>query len=378
MGRVGGLAAALGAGAVIGLATAGPASAAPAESASESGSGSASGSAPGSAPAESASESASGSGSATGDSRPASSRRSAAGQAGRAAGRPARPVGSSRPTGTDPPRPAAGLTAAQREVPVQRAAVSASALLAVAPKPAAPAASPAASRAPDAPVSTVPVQPAAAVQVTRRAQRTVQRIQPTAIVGEQASVAATGRRAAAGGPIAGFIKALFPCDPRGRLITIYKGTHFAIPNSFGFFIKEVSGTGTFTADTVYDLKDEDQFDWNKFTGIAFTPLEPDRDSVMVGWRYNLVTEEFEIAPFYNVDKIRILPEQAEVISVPADQTFQFDVDYSGVTLTYADTSVYKPFPPGLTANVWTAARVSGWFGGNEVAPRTVSYYLRLD
>jgi hypothetical protein len=40
--------------------------------------------------------------------------------------------------------------------------------------------------------------------------------------------------------------------------------------------------------------------------------------------------------------------------------------------------VYKPYPPGLTANVWTAARVSGWFGGNEVAPRTVSYYLRLD
>jgi len=33
---------------------------------------------------------------------------------------------------------------------------------------------------------------------------------------------------------------------------------------------------------------------------------------------------------------------------------------------------------GLTPNVWTAARVSGWFGGNEVAPRTVSYYLRLN
>lgn len=167
----------------------------------------------------------------------------------------------------------------------------------------------------------------------------------------------------------------FPSDPRGRLITIYKGTHFAIPNSFGFFIREVSGTGTFTPNSAYDLKDEDQFDWNKFTGIAFTPLEPDRNSVMVGWRYNLASQDFEIAPFYNVDKARILPVPSEVISVPVGETFQYRVDYTGVTLIYGDRTVYKPFPVGLIPNVWTAARVSGWFGGNEVAPKTVSYYL---
>jgi len=174
------------------------------------------------------------------------------------------------------------------------------------------------------------------------------------------------------------IAGIFGWDPRGRQITIYKGTHFAIPNSFGLFIRQAAGTGTFTADTVYDLGDADQFDWNKFSGIAFTPLEPDRDAAMVGWRYNLTSQEFEIAPFYNVNKARILPnERTEVISVPAGQTFQFLVDYTGITLTYGDTTVFKPYPPGLTPNLWTAARVSGWFGGNEVAPRTVSYYLKL-
>ena len=96
-------------------------------------------------------------------------------------------------------------------------------------------------------------------------------------------------------------------DPRGRQITIYKGTHFAIPNSFGYFIQQTVGTGTFISNSAYDLKDIDQNDWNKFTGIAFTPLEPDRDAAMVGWRYNLTTLEFEIAPFYNVNKARILP-----------------------------------------------------------------------
>ena len=172
-------------------------------------------------------------------------------------------------------------------------------------------------------------------------------------------------------------------DPRGRQITIYKGTNFAIPNSFGYFIQQTVGTGTFISNSAYDLKDVDQYDWNKFTGIAFTPLEPDRNAAMVGWRYNLATLEFEIAPFYNVDKVRVLPNENplspgyEVISVPVGETFQFNVDYSGITLTYGDRTVYKPYPTGLVPNVWTAARVSGWFGGNEVAPRTISYYLHL-
>ena len=180
------------------------------------------------------------------------------------------------------------------------------------------------------------------------------------------------------------VAGIFGWDPRGRLQTIYKGTHFTIPNNSGFFIQKVSGSGTFTTNTTYDLGDADQRDWNKLTGIAFTPLEPDRDSAMVGWRYNLTTQEFEIAPFYNVNKVRILPNENplspgyEVISVPADQTFTYIVDYTGVTISYGGRTVFKPYPVGLTPNVWTAARVSGWFGGNEVAPRTVSYYLKLD
>jgi hypothetical protein len=190
----------------------------------------------------------------------------------------------------------------------------------------------------------------------------------------------TRRSAVAGTPTVQSAGITFPwCDPRGRQITIYKGTHFAIPNNFGYFIRETVGTGTFTANTAYDLKDVDQYDWNKFTGIAFTPLEPDRNSAMVGWRYNLTTQEFEIAPFYNVDKVRILPnERTEVISVPAGETFTFDVDYTGITLGYDGKTVTKPYPVGLIPNVWTAERVSGWFGGNEVAPRTVSYFIHLN
>ena len=228
---------------------------------------------------------------------------------------------------------------------------------------------------------SAPLARAAVVDVPASARASV--ATPAAVAAEAPTPqtgAKTGSVTAAANPVTGFIdglKHLF-CDPRGRRITFLKGTHFAIPPSFGFFVREVSGTGTFTPDSVYDLGDEDQHDWNKFTGIAFTPLEPDRNSVMVGWRYNLTSQEFEIAPFYNVDKARILPTPPDIISIPADQTFDYLVDYTGVTLTYGDTTVFKPFPAGLTPNVWTASRVSGWFGGNEVAPRTLSYYLKID
>ena len=175
------------------------------------------------------------------------------------------------------------------------------------------------------------------------------------------------------------VKGASPAPSEDAMRQVWKTSHVRI-NGFSF----MTGTGTFTSDSVYNLGDEDQYDWNKFTGIAFTPMEPDRDSVMVGWRYNLTTGEFEIAPFYNVNKERILPNENplspdyEVISVPVDQPFSYTVNYTGVTISCGGTTVFKPFPTGLTANIWTAARVSGWFGGNENAPRTLSYYITFD
>ena len=226
-----------------------------------------------------------------------------------------------------------------------------------------------------APAGAAPVRRPAAAIAAATATATAHTVIPTAAAVTPSDIWSSLMTRLAG---------IFGWDPRGRLQTIYKATNFTIPNNVGFFIQKVAGSATFTPNTTYDLGDADQFDWNKLTGIAFTPLEPDRDSAMVGWRYNLQTQMFEIAPFYNVNKVRILPNENplspgyEVIAVPADQAFTYTVDYTGVTISYGDRTVFKPYPEGLTPNVWTAARVSGWFGGNESAPRTVSYYLKLD
>ena len=162
--------------------------------------------------------------------------------------------------------------------------------------------------------------------------------------------------------------------PLGRRITIYKGTHFVIPNRWAVWITKDSGGATFTADSAYNLKDDDQLDWNKLAGITFTPWRPDRNSSMVVWRYNLQSGAFEIGPFFNVDFRYVFPTEDEVITVPVNETFSYYVDYDGITVSYADRTVYKATPGELTPNFWTSARVTGWVGGSEVAPRTISYY----
>ena len=161
---------------------------------------------------------------------------------------------------------------------------------------------------------------------------------------------------------------------RGRLITIYKGTHFVIPNRWALWVTKDSGGATFTADSAYDLKDADQLDWNKLAGITFTPWRPDRNSSMVVWRYNLQNGTYEVGPFFNVDFRYVFPTTDEIITVPVDQTFTYSVDYDGISVTYGGRTVSKSTPADLKPNFWTSARVTGWFGGSEVAPRTISYY----
>jgi hypothetical protein len=205
---------------------------------------------------------------------------------------------------------------------------------------------------------SAPAAPAAATRDERRPVRTA----PAAPV----VAAPTTAPAPAAAPVT-----------RGRLITIYKGTHFVIPNRWALWVTKDSGGATFTANSAYDLKGVDQLDWNKLAGITFTPWRPDRNSSMVVWRYNLQDGTYEVGPFFNVDFRYVFPTVDEIITVPADQSFTYSVDYDGISVTYGDRTVSKSTPADLKPNFWTSARVTGWFGGSEVAPRTISYYQNL-
>ncbi|WP_328356121.1 hypothetical protein OG976_26775 [Mycobacterium sp. NBC_00419] len=161
-------------------------------------------------------------------------------------------------------------------------------------------------------------------------------------------------------------------------ISIFKNLPFSLPRMPAFFVTKVSGNAMLTDNTVYDLHDVDQYDWNKLTGISFNILRPDQNALMVAWRYNVDAKQFEIAPYYNVDLARILPTQSEIIPVPIGQTFTFSVDYNGITVSYGNSSVFKQIPPDLHPNQLTAFRVHTWFGGTSLPPRSLTLYLNLD
>ncbi|BBY66796.1 hypothetical protein MHEL_50390 [Mycolicibacterium helvum] len=165
--------------------------------------------------------------------------------------------------------------------------------------------------------------------------------------------------------------------PLRDLIVTFKNTHLSVPLQMVFFVKQVAGNATFTENSVYDLHNVDQYDWNKLTGISFTFWRPDTDAIMVAWRYNVDTQMFEIGPYYNLDTARIMPTDDEIISVPVGEKFTFNVDYQGITLQYGDSVVYKPIPEGLHPNQLSAFRINSWFGGTSRAPRTISYYMQL-
>ncbi len=217
-----------------------------------------------------------------------------------------------------------------------------------------PAVAPTASTAPD-PAAAAPIAPVAAAAATPAVASAVTAI-PAAT--QQAAASVTG---------------LFQ---RQRTITILPKIPPGLPLTMKPWVKKVTGSATFTDRSVYDLHSVDQYDWNKLSGISFA-IPGDVNSTMVAWRYNVDSGNFEIAPFFNVDRARILPVPSEVITVPIGQSFDFAVDYNGITISYGDQTVYKATPAGLTPNFWTSYRTSVWFGGTSLPPKVIKLKLRV-
>ena len=214
---------------------------------------------------------------------------------------------------------------------------------------------------------------------SNRARTTPRPPQPPSSGASDAAELASKRKSGVGGRQPGTTAADSAAIPvgRGTPIVIFKGTHFSLPRQTVLWVKKVTGHATFTENSIYDLNHVDRQDRNTLTGIRSPPLHPDTDAIMVAWRYNLNSQMFEIGPYYNKDLARIMPTDDQIISVPLGEEFDFAVDYNGITLTYGDQTVYKPLPEGLVPNFWSSERISSWFGGTSVAPKTISYFMHL-
>ena len=146
-----------------------------------------------------------------------------------------------------------------------------------------------------------------------------------------------------------------------------KGTHFSIPPQLGIYfgdqkhIWEVEFT-----DAAYDLQGEDQWDWNKLLGISYS-INAQKESAMVGWRYNTQTQKFELCAYCHVDGKRIYTKK--LFEVKAGWKFVVSIEVKDGYYLFSMVGVSHTEP--FYHNRKVSRRVNSWFGGNQKAPRTI-------
>lgn len=159
-----------------------------------------------------------------------------------------------------------------------------------------------------------------------------------------------------------------------KTIKTKKGNHYSLPFIFQlrWKAKKVEKEFTFTKDSVYNLDNEDQKDWNKLTGVSFN-ISALKNSVMVGWRYNVETNNFELCLYFHVNG-SFNPPSKPLLTVQKDETFKvvFDFDKSNKTATLELSTSNKTVKETIPFLKFGINRtINTWFGGNQKAPNNI-------
>lgn len=110
----------------------------------------------------------------------------------------------------------------------------------------------------------------------------------------------------------------------------------------------------FTDESKYDLKSNDQLDWNKVIGRGGLKYKNGKrkDEQFLVWRYNLDKGVFEYTNYWRVDY--------DMAWQPAKQIESYHTtEWIGLKW------FFSPLPLG------------GYFGGNKTAPKDLIYYIEV-
>jgi hypothetical protein len=169
-----------------------------------------------------------------------------------------------------------------------------------------------------------------------------------------------------------------------------KGRHHANHLASERFISKpeiVRWCTRFDVDSRYVLRDkngnieEDQYDWLKLHGITFTPLRTMYNTAMVGWRYNVEKDSFELNAyfhqggqrFFNDKFIRVAPNEVFETEIRLDdstKTIHLSIITPHGVLRESSAYQYKRFPSKVFF-------IHPFFGGTSAAPHRVSLFSEL-
>lgn len=129
--------------------------------------------------------------------------------------------------------------------------------------------------------------------------------------------------------------------------------------------------------TKYDLNsDIEQLDWNKSTGLSFSPLwDSHRNTMMLGWRYNLEKDVFEFTYYAHRNNKEVAKSDNLAIKAKVNEPVKMWIDKDRVHITNLITgdSLMTQIDNFRTSK-W-ARSINPWFGGTLPPPSTVTYDL---
>ena len=136
--------------------------------------------------------------------------------------------------------------------------------------------------------------------------------------------------------------------------------------------------------TFEELKffEEDQLDWLKLPGITFTPWFTHGNTAMVGWRYNMQKDSFELNTYFHQRGGTFFKDNPHLCVAP-NETFETEIklDYATKGIT---TSIITPRGTLSETRRYHFKRFQSWavfihpfFGGTTKAPHRVVLYAEL-
>lgn len=162
---------------------------------------------------------------------------------------------------------------------------------------------------------------------------------------------------------------------------IKKGSHWSRPYVWSYKNRSsLKYQFVFDESARYDLKDNDQKDWNKLTGLSRHLWTNHKDAAMVSWRYNPASKLIELGAYFHKDgqTIKAKINGSEVMGVAKigssakaiiDIITKDNTNAIQITIITTDTALIRqPFGVDLDHKM---REINGWFGGNRSAPQDI-------
>lgn len=166
------------------------------------------------------------------------------------------------------------------------------------------------------------------------------------------------------------------------IYTINSGNHFANGINFGLHSsgKTVYKFAKFNSNCQYDLGNVNQADINKLHGFSVGLFSGnDYNSARFGWRWSIPKGKIELLAYMYVNGVRVNEWDADILLASVDLESETYTEIAVIGNQYRFTAInndidtIKFFP---RAGNGTGYNQYPYFGGDEVAPHTMTIELR--